>query len=183
MLYGGDGDDELYGSAGNDLLEGGSGIDSLFGGAGDDDYAINPGSGQDVIVDTQGSNNIAFGAGVTPDSLKLQEVQANDGAYYLDIEYGSSGDRVFIKNGPLGAVSSFGFADGSALSFADWIAQSGLSLSGSGGDGDDIIQGGNAADLMLGGAGNDEIYGGDGADELLGGRATTSSMAMAATMR
>ncbi len=169
VLYGGDGDDELYGSAGNDLLEGGSGIDSLFGGAGDDDYAINPGSGQDVIVDTQGSNSIAFGAGVTPDSLKLQEVQANDGAYYLDIEYGSSGDRVFIKNGPLGAVSSFSFADGSALSFADLMAQSGLSLSGSGGDGDDIIQGGNAADLMLGGAGNDEIYGGDGADELLGG--------------
>ncbi len=169
ILSGGGGDDELYGSAGNDLLEGGGGIDSLFGGAGDDVYVINPGTGQDVIVDTQGRNSISFGGGVTSDSLRLQEIQANDGAYYLAIEYDSSGDRVFIKNGPLGAVSSFSFADGSVLSFAELMAQSGLALNGNGSEGDDIIQGGNAADLMLGGAGNDEIHGGDGADELLGG--------------
>ena len=169
VLSGGSGDDEIYGSGGNDRLEGGSGIDSLFGGAGDDVYVFNHGSGQDVIVDTQGSNSVAFGAGVIPGSLRLKEVHANDGSYYLSIEYGSSGDRVFIRNGPLGAVSSISFADGTVLSFAELMAQSGLPLNGNGSEGDDIIQGGNAVDLLLGGAGNDVIHGGGDADALMGG--------------
>ncbi len=169
VLSGGSGSDEIYGSAGDDILGGGSGLDIMLGGAGDDIYLIDTGSGQDTIVDTEGNNNIIFGGGITADGLSLFEIQGNDGAYYLGIEYGSSGDRVFIKNGPLGAVSSFTFADGSALSFSELMEQAGLPLTGVGSEGDDILQGGSGADVLLGGGGNDEVRGGGGADELIGG--------------
>lgn len=169
VLSGAAGDDALYGSGGNDLLDGGRGFDRLFGGEGDDVYVIGRGGGENVIVDTRGDNTIAFDAGISSDSLSLLEIQANDGARYLSIGYGPSGDRVLIKNGPLGAVRNFSFTDGATVSFAELMAQSGLPVVGDGTNGDDIMVGGNAADTLNGAAGNDRINGGDGADRLEGG--------------
>ena len=169
VLSGGSGDDELYGSAGDDVLEGGSGTDLLFGGEGDDVYALSQGSGEDVIIDTMGINTIAFGGGITSESLTLVEVRADDGAYYLAVDYGSSGDRVFIKNGPLGAIRTFEFSDGTTLDFEGLMNDAGLPVNGQGSPGADVITGGNGADRLNGGAGHDQIRGGDQADELLGG--------------
>ena len=169
VLSGGSGSDELFGSAGDDVVEGGSGRDLLFGGQGDDVYALAPGSGEDVIVDTTGVNTIAFGGGVTSEGLELREVRADDGAYYISVAYGSAGDRVLIKNGPLGTIRRLEFSDGSTRDFAELVENARLPVTGQGTSRADLIAGGIGADRLDGGGGNDQIRGGDQPDALLGG--------------
>lgn len=60
-IIGGDGDDILYGGEGNDCLE---------GGLGDDTYVFVRTSGNDIIIDFDGSNTIRFGG------IALNEVTA-----------------------------------------------------------------------------------------------------------
>jgi Ca2+-binding RTX toxin-like protein len=50
-----------------------------------------------------------------------------------------------------------------------------LTLTGDGGDGDDVLIGGAGADILLGQAGDDVLFGGPGFDALDGGPGSTSS--------
>ncbi len=51
----------MYGGDGDDTLTGGTGSDTLVGGKGFDSYIIDAQSGNDVIVDADGSGQIVFG--------------------------------------------------------------------------------------------------------------------------
>lgn len=70
-LHGGDGDDhitvvsqdhfnELHGGEGNDVLQANAPVTVLRGGAGDDRYTLGPDSWGSVILDTEGSNQLAI---------------------------------------------------------------------------------------------------------------------------
>ncbi|WP_247419400.1 hemolysin-type protein [Ralstonia pseudosolanacearum] len=60
-ISGGMGDDYLEGDEGDDTLIGGTGSDTLVGGKGFDSYIIDAQSGNDAIVDADGSGQIIFG--------------------------------------------------------------------------------------------------------------------------
>jgi len=152
------GDDVLFGSAGNDVLVGGAGNDTLIGGAGNDTYVFNPSDGVDHIQDSSGTNTIAFGAGITPDSISL-------GLGSLLLHVGNQGDAIHIDDfdpndvfaNP--SISNFQFADGTVLSYADLIAK-GFDITGTAGD--DTITGTNVDDRINGLGGNDTLNGGLG---------------------
>lgn len=190
------GNDTLNGMAGDDVLEGGLGDDMMAGGAGDDTYTLSIGDGFDSIEDTQGVNQINFGAGVTRASVHASQYQGDDGNYYLLVQYGSGTDSVAIKDGMAGGIQSYHFEDGTQISHAELIGAEGVpfhvygtssadtlvgtnnadTLEGKAGDdqllglgGDDVLLGGSGADTLIGGADNDELDGGLGNDQLEGG--------------
>lgn len=180
------GNDVLQGLAGDDELQGDAGNDLLSGGAGNDTYFYNVGDGIDTIDDTNANgdtNRIIFGAGIDPASVTL-------GLGSLLIRAGNPGDEIHITqfdpNDPYGvhAIDSFEFADGTVLSYAEFLAR-GFDISGGagndtltgtvledrifGGDGDDQLDGGDGNDFLFGEAGMDTLSGGDGNDLLDGG--------------
>jgi Ca2+-binding RTX toxin-like protein len=65
--------DHLYGMAGADTLTGNGGNDYLEGGAGHDTYLINPGDGNDTILDTDGLGAVKFGTVEAQGSAGLAE--------------------------------------------------------------------------------------------------------------
>ncbi|MGH7961776.1 MAG: calcium-binding protein, partial [Candidatus Binatia bacterium] len=194
-MQGGAGADRVFGGVGSDQLQGNAGDDLLNGQEGDDVYSLNLGDGNDLLSDDDGINTIQFGEGITAQSLRLSQFRGDDGEIYLDVEYGTGTDRVAIKNGELGRVQDFRFADGTSLSHAELIQQLGFvyaegssaadriegsieddTLSGLGGDdtlngnaGDDSLNGGHGDDVLNGAAGSDELSGGSGNDVLQGG--------------
>jgi len=63
------GNDHLIAGAGNDTLIGGTGDDILEGGSDNDSYQFNAGDGKDLIKDSSGIDQAAFGNGVAKDDL------------------------------------------------------------------------------------------------------------------
>ncbi len=63
------GNDHLIAGAGNDTLIGGTGDDLLEGGSDNDSYQFNAGDGKDLIKDSSGIDQAAFGNGVAKDDL------------------------------------------------------------------------------------------------------------------
>jgi Ca2+-binding RTX toxin-like protein len=116
-LYGGAGGDYLRGGPGNNVFEGGSGNDYLDGLDGDDIYHFVAGDGVDVIADTGGNNIIKFGPGFTADNLKAAIIVVDVGPV-LRMSNGL-GDAIRIRDFEKWQGSSFGFSDGSVLSFQD----------------------------------------------------------------
>ena len=169
-LTGNEGNDTLEGGEGDDRLTGGIGNDILLGGAGSDTYVFNLGDSVDNIADSgsTGTDTVAFGTGITPDSLSL-------GLGSLLIRVGSSGDAIHIEgfdpNDALspGSIEQFSFVDGTLLTYAELLAR-GFDLSGTAGD--DFIVGTSVDDRIDGGAGNDLIFGGAGSDTYIFGRAS-----------
>lgn len=167
-LLGLEGDDVLSGNDGNDTLVGGSGDDILFGGAGDDAYVFATGDGVDAIDDPSGINVVTFGPGTTASSLTVDSYVGDDGATYLSVAYGG-GDAFAVRNGLLGAIGEYRFADGVVLTHRELLDSLGpLSLSG--GTGNDTTHGAGAADALVGADGDDTLYG-DGGDDVLRGDA------------
>merc|ERR1712176_156840 len=83
VLNGGDGNDKLYGGAGYDRLRGNAGDDELHGGSGND--ALDGGTGRDALIDDEGD--------------------AEDEAWFTDVDGGDTwtggpGKDVFIFKGP-----------------------------------------------------------------------------------
>lgn len=74
LLTGGNGNDLLHGLSGNDTLNGGGGGDTLYGGAGDDTYIFSRNSDRDTVKDTEGSNTVRFGQGITPEDLTFKKI-------------------------------------------------------------------------------------------------------------
>ena len=169
VLEGGVGDDNLQGAEGNDVLNGGAGDDMMAGGTGDDVYTLSVGDGFDSIEDTQGLNQITFGAGVTRESIHASQYQGDDGSYYLRVQYGSGADSVAIKDGLAGGIQSYHFEDGTQISHADLIGAEGVPFHVYGTQNADTLFGANNADTLEGKAGDDQLLGLDGDDTLLGG--------------
>jgi Ca2+-binding RTX toxin-like protein len=179
FLVGLTGDDVLDGGAGDDLLQGGEGSDALIGGSGEnileggegaDLYVFNASDGltaSDLIDDLVGQNAIEFGAGIDVADLAVSSYVSDDGNPYLEIAYGD--DRtVKIRDGLLGTVSGFTFADGTARDLGELLHDAGpLGIFGN--DQANTLFGSAVADVIEGQGGDDEIRSGEGDDELIGG--------------
>jgi Ca2+-binding RTX toxin-like protein len=111
-LEGGAGDDTLEGGAGNDTLVGDAGNDLLLGGAGDDRYVFRLGDGADLISDSQGSDTLHIGSGLT-----LADVQIVNDNGNVVINVIGTDDSIMLSNWfeQLEGVSYIKFCDGTVL--------------------------------------------------------------------
>ncbi|MDK2126924.1 calcium-binding protein, partial [Parachitinimonas caeni] len=168
-LLGDAGNDTLKGSLGNDTLHGGGGNDLLQGSDGDDVYLIELAdtliNSTVVVEDSQGSNRLAFGAGI-----KLDDVTLIPDARNLKLQVG--GAVIVLAQGILGgAIDTFSFADGRSLSLSEFkqLVKVG-SVRPIGTAGPDELRGDVGDDTLDGAAGNDKLYGFEGKDLLIGGQ-------------
>ncbi|MEO7178924.1 MAG: calcium-binding protein, partial [Allosphingosinicella sp.] len=178
-LEGNEGDDMLSGGSGNDSLEGGEGADLLAGGEGNDTYRFQPGFGQDVVADSEGSaggyDRIEFLGNILPGDVTVT-IDGTD----MVISVGTS-DQIRVENmmvDPARVIEEIAFADGTVLYLPyllgpqyqygtagdDTLVGTTLTDVLYGEDGDDILQGGANMDQLAGGAGNDLLIGGAGGD-------------------
>ncbi len=150
-LFGGAGNDMLVGGNGADMIEGGTGTDYQAGGDGNDVYLLQAGDGEvvggivETIDDSQGSNTIRFGAGVT---LAGVHVATTGNPQDLAVSYTST-DAVAVRNGLGGAVRRFEFADGTSVTHSELIGRAA----------DGVIAGADAAGTftVMGGRTNDSV--------------------------
>jgi Ca2+-binding RTX toxin-like protein len=177
-LRGGAGNDTLTGGGGGDVLEGGSGNDTLTTGAGADtvgggdgndtialaanlaaDDAIDGGTGTDTV--TLSGN---YAGGVTFTATTMVNVEtitlANGFSYKLVLDDATNAAGLTVNGSALVAANAV-YLDGSA--------ETGASLTASGGTGNDTLIGGAGDDSLTGGSGNDILRAGAGTDTLSGG--------------
>ncbi|HEX5545134.1 MAG TPA: calcium-binding protein, partial [Nitrospira sp.] len=174
-IIAGDGADVLQSGLGDDTLDGGVGADRLIGGQGNDTYLFGPGSGQDTIVEFQGSlDAIRMAPGVAPSDVI---VTRNNNDLVLSLNGGV--DRLtmslYFLALPL-QIELVQFADGTVWdqAFIENLTRPVItgtegpdSLIGT--SGDDRLVGLAGGDQLTGLAGNDLLDGGTGADEFTGG--------------
>ncbi|GLR13493.1 hypothetical protein GCM10007907_22830 [Chitinimonas prasina] len=174
LLFGEAGNDGLNGGAGNDLLNGGIGNDWLDGNLGNDTYVFNLGDGQDRIAEASGAvevtgiDTLAFGAGITADSLVVARAGQD-----LVIKY-SDTDVVTIVayfSDAAYKIEHIQFADGSAMTTDALLFRNGMR----GTAGNDAMVGSQAADLLYGDTGNDTLTG-DAGNDVLHGDAGSDSL-------
>lgn len=170
-LNGGEGNDVLYGEEGNDLLNGEAGSDTLYGGAGNDTYLFSAISGQDTVIDNEGSNSVKFAADITLAKLKTEVFTHANGSQDWIVTHRDTGAQLVLReqvpaSGSSLAVERFiiGNRTFSAAEFAQAqnIAEPVLDKQGR------DIQGTSADDTLTGTAGNDTINGLAGADTMQG---------------
>ncbi|AEK61661.1 beta strand repeat-containing protein [Collimonas fungivorans] len=183
LLVAGSGDATLLGGSGDDTLIAGGGTDKLVGGAGNNAYVFNAGFGQAEISSTSGSDVIQFGAGISASDLTVTAALAADGSGVLEIE---GAGTILVDSGLSSAVSAVNFADGTSLTIAQLIAQTGAqseTIAGATGNilfstgAGDSVQGGSGNDTLsawggkatlTAGSGNNVLYAGGGNDLLVG---------------
>ncbi len=204
IINGGSGDDSLYGDtssssssgAGNDIITGGLGNDYLSGNYGNDTYVYNLGDGLDTIHDTNGTDKIVFGEGISFNDFSYRA----EGDDLRIIIGGDESQGIIINNFFYSSsykIETLEFADGSTVDF-DGIgfslnqtsALNGTTLTAyddtinlfvddlnnvNGGAGNDTINGGKYNDTIYGGNGADIITGGSGDDSLYGDTSSSSS--------
>ncbi|MCQ9326774.1 calcium-binding protein [Neisseria dentiae] len=114
-LYGGADRDHIFGGTGNDYIDGGTGNDLLRGQAGNDTYYFAQGYGHDVVRDTEGSNIVRFGSGITVDDITVREEGAN---WVITLK--ETGDTLTLENQTQAgeAAAEFVFDSGSVSSAA-----------------------------------------------------------------
>jgi hypothetical protein len=130
-------DQAVVGSlTGPDVLIGGYAGDSLIGASGNDTFEYLPGSGAETLSDIGTgplNDTLAFGAGITPDSITASLTDSSD----LVLTIGSSGDSIDLQgidlNDPLGSipVQQFQFADGENPGLVQLLSQAGTASYGS----------------------------------------------------
>jgi len=174
-IVAGDGADVLRSGLGDDTLDGGLSNDRLVGGQGNDIYVFGPGSGEDEILEFQGSQDtIRMAAGVAPSDLV---VTRNNNDLVLSLNGGA--DRLtvplYFLASPL-QIEQVQFADGTVWDQAFLQDLTQPAITGTGGsdslmgtNGDDRLAGLAGDDQLTGLAGNDLLSGGTGADTLTGG--------------
>lgn len=174
-IVAGDGVDALRSGSGDDTLDGGAGNDQLVGGQGSDTYLFGPGSGQDTIIDSQGSlDTIRMAPGVAP-----SDVVATRNNHDLVLSLNGGADRLTVSLYFLAAplqIERVQFADGTVWdqAFIDNLMQPAITGTGGpdsliGTSGDDRLLGLSGDDQLTGFAGDDRLDGGTGADQLEGG--------------
>lgn len=171
VLTGTAGADTLTGFGGNDTFDGGAGNDTLVTGAGNDTLLFGVGDGQDVVINSGGTDTIKFDNTVSANSVHYVQ-SGND----LVIHYGTHGDTIdvqgFFTNGANqteqvmfnnGAVQDAAFIS----SHLTTVTIQGEAVHGTNGDDDLVGTGGN--DHIVGLNGNDTLSGFDGRDAMVGG--------------
>ena len=124
-IYGNGGHDTINAGAGNDILIGGIGNDILNGGSGNDTYVYSLGDGFDTITDTEGSDKIKFGEGISVGDLSFEQIGKNLRIYIN----GKDSEGILINNhfdNVDNQVESIEFSNGSTLDItsADQLIQS-----------------------------------------------------------
>ena len=114
MLAGDRGSDSLDGGIGADTLTGGQGNDTTNGGSGDDSYRLERGDGVDMIIDSQGSDQIVLGAGIGPGDVTLMRPSSSGTDLYLIIGTGETQARIkgFFTTGGASAIERIVFDGG-----------------------------------------------------------------------
>lgn len=174
-VYGGKGNDVIDAGNGDDTLVGGEGNDTLAGGVGDDTYIYNLGDGFDTISDTDGTDKIVLGTGITADMLSFSR-EGND----LRIIINNDKLQGFLLKNQFAAgtskIESIEFADESTLSLINkgfTFNQNNIdeTITGTAYDdvinaqeGNDTVNAGEGDDIIIGGLGNDNLNGGNGDD-------------------
>jgi Ca2+-binding RTX toxin-like protein len=156
LLLGGEGNDVLAGGAGDDRIVGDRGNDTMSGSAGDDTLVWNNGDATDVMNGDSGRDDVevngAPAAGdvftVQPNGARIKFDRPNLVPFTLDI--GTS--ETLHANG-LGGDDTITVGE-----------VSGLSVTSTGGSGNDTLVGGTSSQTFLGGSGNDTINPGGGID-------------------
>jgi Ca2+-binding RTX toxin-like protein len=174
-MSGGDGADMLRAGAGDDTLDGGASDDRLVGGQGSDAYLFGSGSGQDVMMDADGSlDRIAMAVGVSPSDVVATR-DHND----LVLRLNGGADQLTVSMyffGPVFQVERVEFADGTVWDRAAIEDLVTPRITGTAGP--DLLFGANGNERLFGLAGddqlsgldgNDHVDGGPGADQLIGG--------------
>jgi len=156
QLEAGDGDTTIIGGAGDDTIVVGSGTDFLDGRGGSNTYVINAGLGNTTITQNSGSETLRFGDGISLADLTATVVATNDGSQALEIDT-AGGGTLTVVHGMSGAIGSLQFADGSALTLAQFLAQANTLGSAVRTSTGDYIFSGTPGDSLVGGAGNDTL--------------------------
>lgn len=146
-----DGDDYVDAGAGNDTVEGGAGNDFLLGGAGTDtlrgsrgDDVIDGGDGDDQLYGSDGNDLLIGGNGG-------------------DKAFGHGGVDLLIGD-KVGTINTLAvtYANLSGLLAAvAAIPNTGITVKGLTGTGNDFLVGGGNVDVLFGGDGDDYLYGGN----------------------
>lgn len=165
-INGGLGNDTICGGGGNDILLGGPGNDTIYGGVGDD--IILPGTGMDGAYGQDGSDTVSYADLSTPGAN-------NSGVTYNPTSC-SSGFNTVCGAGGLDYLSGPGkgpvpeifvgspFNDN--ITLGDTGNGYGITTTGIGGDGDDILTGSPLNDVIIGGSGVDTINAMGGNDNI-----------------
>jgi Ca2+-binding RTX toxin-like protein len=173
-IVAGDGADVLRSGLGDDTLDGGLGNDRLLGGQGSDTYLFGPGSGQDTIIESQGSlDTIRLAPGVAPSDVVVTRSYRD-----LVLSLNGGADRLTVSLYFLAAplqIERVQFADGTIWdqAFLENLTQPAITGTGgsdalTGTSGDDRLLGLAGDDQLVGLAGHDRLDGGTGADQLTG---------------
>ena len=110
VLFGDDGDDQLNGGVGNNRIVGGSGEDKLTGGLGLDTFVFSKGSGEDMILDFNVSQDviqITSDTGITNYAQLLHEMDAEKGGVEIDMD---KGGEVFLVGVDIHSLTAANFA-------------------------------------------------------------------------
>ncbi|TVZ39757.1 putative secreted protein (type I secretion substrate) [Alteromonadaceae bacterium 2753L.S.0a.02] len=145
----------IYGLSNSDeTIIGMGGADYLYGDTGNDTYIWNIGDDNDVFNDYGGIDQIAFGAGITVEDVRLwksgNDLELHIGSEKLNLQYQFQGYDYEIES----AV----FEDGLALDLLNNLTFTGTSA------GEYVYGMAGASDTIIGGEGADYLYGDTGND-------------------
>ena len=203
LLYGGGGNDhitvvsdqrynELHGGKGNDVLQANAAASILEGGAGNDRYTLGPDARGSVIVDTEGSNQLAIVADTAlaytrfGDDLRIHPIDGQDptddivwrGFFTGDNRVnGQTGEELLkLPSGPTpGDTADWqDFLTDVAATYAatgKWapLGQGGTTPPSCGSHHVNVVRGDCGDDFLLGTSGKDRLLGHAGEDWLVGG--------------
>ncbi|MEW6351947.1 MAG: calcium-binding protein [Thermodesulfobacteriota bacterium] len=167
LIVAGGGDDHVWAGEGADIVDGEAGNDFLRGEGGNDAYIFRRGSGQDLIIDADPTQDnvdtIWLGSSLTPADITLK---AAGDHLFLTINGTSDSLQVynyFWNDSPLYRVEQIQFMDGTTWDEAEIISRAFGPT-----EGDDVIYGRPVEDVLSGGGGSDRLYGRAGNDILHG---------------
>ena len=174
ILRGEEGSDQLFGGDGDDQLDGGAGTDVLNGEAGQDTYVFGRGYGQDILrdspVEQSGPNTIQLTSGVSPDEVRLQARQSEDGINVVLTINGTEDELTLLDaaDPSLLPISQILFADGTSWDTAEILSRiEGLRVTAA--PAGSFLEGTGFRDELIGAQGNDDLDGLGGADRMVGG--------------
>ncbi len=162
------GNDTIHAFDGDETLSGSKGNDQLFGYAGNDVYRYSVGDGNDVIIDSAGTDQIEFGADILATEVRLKRDLTNNLVITLKDNSTITVNGAFNAAGDLttNAVESIKFLSG-GLWDAARIKQEASRTDATiieGTDAHDTLIGSSAKDMLIGKRGNDLLQGKNGDD-------------------
>ena len=174
ILRGDEGNDHLFAGDEDDQLDGGVGTDVLNGGAGLDTYVFGRGSGQDMLQDSpveqSGPNTIQLTSGISPDEIRLQVRQSEDGFDVVLTINGTEDELTLlgVADPSLLPIDQILFADGTSWDTAEMLSRiEGLRHTAA--PAGSFLEGTGFRDELIGAQGNDHLDGLGGADRMVGG--------------